>query len=138
FGAPTILGWELFLISLTLCMEQTPRDAGRSGATETTLASVGLPRAAQLGWAAGRFSTRICWALSVTPGEPSLILRQRSQEPLLLPWVRTWRRSHPFCRTVLLSSFPGSGHTPETGTGAPLLSWTYSTRQRPSTSPNSR
>src|SRR5208337_3046699 len=80
--------------------------------TETTSAAARLSSAAELGRPAYRFGPRVRRNLSATSGNPAFVLRQRSQESLLLPRLRPGRRSHSLCPVVQPSVLPPKPRPP--------------------------
>src|SRR5216684_82536 len=77
-----------------------------SETTQTAHPFTGLPPAAPLERSPCRLRGRVGGALSPPSGNTTFLLRQHTQESVLLPWLRAWRRLDPPGRTDSASFLP--------------------------------
>jgi len=85
--------------------------------TQTALFSARLFAAAELSRTTCRSWFRVRRPLSPAPGDPPFVLRQRSQKSLLLPRLRSGRRSAAFYPVVSPAVFPPKSRLPPTARG---------------------
>src|SRR5713101_4419693 len=116
-GPPSLPGNAAFLL-LRWTLEGNPHRGRGSGTAQTASSAAGILAAPQLDRPPRRYSGRVCWAVSLTSGNPSFVLRQCPQESVLLSRMWERRRPDPFHRAFPGFTIPPKHHASGTGTGA--------------------